>query len=178
LLTKLNFKPSTRKPYLYHGTFQGKEVLFLQKMDNFAVAAKDINTAIAVIKEIDKYIMIDTKDLGQLDWYNRVDNIHSHNSTYEISYCDVLHQWRTVELQKVINTISGHFFCSIPIFTHPSLLRELKILVKCDKSDKIRIKTGTPSPNVEAMRKLDKLTELIKLERQERIQLISILKEV
>jgi dUTP pyrophosphatase len=73
LRTKLGFKPTTHKPCLYHGTYKGKEVLFLRQVDDFAVAAKTADIAMDIIKEIDKYMMIDIKDLGQLDRYNGVD---------------------------------------------------------------------------------------------------------
>ena len=75
LRQKLHFKPTTHEPCLYKGMFQGKEVLFLRQVDDFAVGAENEKIAIAVINEIDKYMKIDIKDLGQLERYNGVDII-------------------------------------------------------------------------------------------------------
>jgi hypothetical protein len=60
---------------LYYGQFKGKDVLFVWQVDNFAVASASESTAIDVIKEIDKYMLIEMKDLGQLERYNGVDII-------------------------------------------------------------------------------------------------------
>ena len=77
LKEKLNLKSTMHEPCLYHGTFDGKEVLFLCQVDDFAVACKSEQTAIAVIHEIDKYMSIQIKDLGQLERYNGVDIVQS-----------------------------------------------------------------------------------------------------
>ena len=77
LQTKLNLKPTTHEPCLYHGTFNDQEVLFLRQVDDFAVASANESTAMSVIKEIDKYMSIDIKDLGQLERYNGVDIIQT-----------------------------------------------------------------------------------------------------
>jgi hypothetical protein len=44
---------------------------------DFAVASASETTAIDVIKEIDKYMSIEIKDLGQLERYNGVDIIQT-----------------------------------------------------------------------------------------------------
>jgi hypothetical protein len=75
ILWRLKFKPTMHEPCLYQGMFDGKEVLFLRQVDDFAVGAQNESTSIAVINEIDKYMKIDIKDLGQLDRYNGVDII-------------------------------------------------------------------------------------------------------
>jgi hypothetical protein len=62
---------------LYRGTFQGQEVLFLRQVDDFAVATKSEATACAIINEIDKYMTIEIKDLGQLNRFNGVDVIQT-----------------------------------------------------------------------------------------------------
>jgi dUTP pyrophosphatase len=88
LQKKLNFKPTTHEPCLYHGTFQNKEVLFLRQVDDFAVATETAELATSIIEEIDRYMKIDIKDLGQLERYNGVDiiqskyNIKLNNPTY------------------------------------------------------------------------------------------------
>jgi hypothetical protein len=98
LCTKLNFKPTTHEPCLYQGEYKGKEVLFLRQVDDFAVAAKTSETATAIINEIDKYMMIEIKDLGQLERYNGVDIVQGrhyiklNNPTYIQKIIDE-HKW-------------------------------------------------------------------------------------
>jgi hypothetical protein len=98
LCTKLNFKPTTHEPCLYQGEYKGKEVLFLRQVDDFAVAAKTSETATAIINEIDKYMMIEIKDLGQLERYNGVDIVQGrhyiklNNPTYIQKIIDK-HKW-------------------------------------------------------------------------------------
>jgi hypothetical protein len=77
LKEKLHLSATTHEPCLYHGTFNGKEILFLHQVDDFAVATRSEQTAIAMINEVDKFMSIKIKDLGQLEWYNGVDIIQS-----------------------------------------------------------------------------------------------------
>ena len=72
-------------------------------------------------------------------------------------------------LKEVICANPGHCFGSIPLFTHPTLLTNLKPLVTTKPSDRIRMATGIP-PHVEAMTKINELAELIREEREERRQ--------
>jgi deoxyuridine 5'-triphosphate nucleotidohydrolase len=107
LKTKLNFKPTTHEPCLYHGIFQGKEILFLRQVDDFAVAAETAEIATKIIKEIDNYMKIDIKDLGQLERYNGVDIIQSkysiklNNPTYLRKIIQE-HQWM-IDETKISN---------------------------------------------------------------------------
>ena len=73
LTEKFSLKPTTHESCLYTGTYNNEEILFLRQVDDFAVAAKNENTAIEMIQEIDKYMTIDIKDLGRLTRYNGVD---------------------------------------------------------------------------------------------------------
>jgi dUTP pyrophosphatase len=73
LITKLHLQPTKHEPCLYYGTFQGKEILFLRQVDDFAVACTDENICKAVITTIDKFMKIKIKDLGLLSRYNGVD---------------------------------------------------------------------------------------------------------
>ena len=71
-------------------------------------------------------------------------------------------------LLAVVREHNGaHPFASIPILNRPVLLNRLKGLVTLEESDRIRMPTGIP-PHVEAVRKLNDLVDLIKLEREER----------
>ena len=73
LTKKLKFRPTSHEPCLYHGTFKGKEVLFLRQVDDFAVACKEESVTKEVIAAINKEMTIEVKDLGRLDRYNGVD---------------------------------------------------------------------------------------------------------
>jgi dUTP pyrophosphatase len=64
LQQKLKLKPTTHEPCLYHGTYKGQEVLFLRQVDDFAVATTKESIATEIINEIDKYMCIKIKDLG------------------------------------------------------------------------------------------------------------------
>jgi deoxyuridine 5'-triphosphate nucleotidohydrolase len=77
LKEKLHLKATSHEPCLYYGKFKGKDILFLRQVDDFAVASASETTAIDVIKEIDKYMSIEIKDLGQLERYNGVDIIQT-----------------------------------------------------------------------------------------------------
>jgi hypothetical protein len=77
LQQKLKFRPTTHEPCLYHGTYKGHEVLFLRQVDDFAVATTKETIATEIINEIDKYMKIKIKDLGQLTRYNGVDIIQA-----------------------------------------------------------------------------------------------------
>ena len=71
----------------------------------------------------------------------------------------------------------AHPFAMIPILNRPALLARLKGLVTTEASERIRIATGIP-PHVEAVRKLDELVELFKLEREERKNTFNDIKNV
>jgi hypothetical protein len=63
-------------------------------VDDFAVGTTDEKTATAVINEIDKYMKIDIKDLGQLERYNGVDIIQG---------CDYIKLNNPTYLRKIID---------------------------------------------------------------------------
>ena len=106
LQQKLKLQPTTHEPCLYHGTYKGEEVLFMRQVDDFAVAAKQRSTAQAIIQEIDRYMQIDIKDLGQLHRYNGVDVIQTkdyikiNNPTY-IKKIIQEHEWMLSESTPV-----------------------------------------------------------------------------
>ena len=71
-------------------------------------------------------------------------------------------------LLKAVDADPIHCFASIPIFTNFSLLCELKKLLTSEPSDRIMMATGIP-PHVEAMSKIEDLTNLIRQERDDRL---------
>ena len=108
LTEKLHFVPTTHEPCLYRGEFHGKEVFFLRQVDDFAVACVDEDTAVEVIKAIDKEMTIDIKDLGRLQRYNGVD-ISQGQDFIKISnetYLDKIfegHPWMVTENNYISN---------------------------------------------------------------------------
>ena len=69
---KIQLVPTTHEQCLYHGTFQGKKVLFLRQVDDFSVASEDEETCIKVIEEISKYLKAPLKMLGLVDQFNGI----------------------------------------------------------------------------------------------------------
>ena len=124
LTTKLHFKPTSHEPCLYHGSFNGKEILFLRQVDDFAVAAHEETTAIAVIKAINEEMTIEVKDLGRLDRYNGVDVTQSKhfvklsNATYIHKIREGHHSW--LQHQKPLSAKP------IPMHSDTSYIRQLE----------------------------------------------------
>lgn len=79
LVNKLQLKATTHEPCLYHGKFEGQEILFLRQVDDFAVAAPTDAIAKKVIAKIGTFMTIKIKDLGILTRYNGVDIKQSRN---------------------------------------------------------------------------------------------------
>ena len=73
LVDKIRLNPTTHEPCLYHGYYNGEEVLFIRQVDDFAVASKNEATCMAIIEAINKEMTIDIKDLGHLAWTLRKD---------------------------------------------------------------------------------------------------------
>lgn len=63
----------THEPCLYHCFHNGKEVLFLCQVDDFAVGYQDDEVCKDIINMIDKEMTIDIKDLGIITRFNGLD---------------------------------------------------------------------------------------------------------
>ena len=61
------------EPCLYSGTFEGKEILFLRQVGDFAVACKCTDTANRLVDKISEKLSAPMKKLGIIDRYNGVD---------------------------------------------------------------------------------------------------------
>ena len=66
LREKFHLVPTTHEPCLYKGTYNGKEILFLRQVDDFAVGSACDKTNVQLIEEINKHMSIEIKDLGTL----------------------------------------------------------------------------------------------------------------
>jgi len=91
---KLHFKPTTHEQCLYTGVVDGQEVLFLRQVDDFSVAAKNIDTCNKVINEISKYLKAPLKNLGIVKRFNGVE-------IEQTQYFVKLHN--AMYIQKILN---------------------------------------------------------------------------
>lgn len=88
LVNELNLQPTKHEPCLYHGTFKGKEILFLRQVDDFAIACESETIAKELLAAINTKMSVNIKYLGLVDRFNGVDidqkreYIKIHNKTY------------------------------------------------------------------------------------------------
>jgi hypothetical protein len=72
ILCEIGLTPTVHEPCLYSGTFNSKRVLFMQQVDDFAIAAPDLYTSDMLMDLIDNKLSIPIKRQGYLDMYNGV----------------------------------------------------------------------------------------------------------
>jgi hypothetical protein len=77
ILRKIGPFPTTHKPYLYSGIINGQRVLFLQQVDDFAIACSDESTANRLLDMLDDELTIQLKWMGLLDLYNGLNVIQT-----------------------------------------------------------------------------------------------------
>jgi hypothetical protein len=73
ILDDLGFKSTTHEKCIYQKTIQGKKVLFLRQVDDFAVACVDDAITREVIKQVGARLTVPLHDLGLLTKFNGVD---------------------------------------------------------------------------------------------------------
>ncbi len=73
ILRELGLKPATHEPCIYTGQIEGKRVIFLRQVDDFAVAATQQTTAETLIQLINSKMRINIKALGVVNRFNGVD---------------------------------------------------------------------------------------------------------
>ena len=73
ILRELGVTPTIHEPCLYWGVINGKRIIFMRQVDNFAIAASDAHTAGLLLDMIDDKLSIPIKRQGHLDMYNGVD---------------------------------------------------------------------------------------------------------
>ena len=76
---KVNLQPCTHEPCLYSGFVDGKKVLFLRQVDDFAVACEDINISNKVIDLISAQLSAPMHKLGLISRYNGIDVTQTHD---------------------------------------------------------------------------------------------------
>ena len=73
ILRELGLTPTVHEPCLYSGTVDGKRVIFMRQVDDFAIAAPDERTSDILLDMIDDKLSIPLKRQGLLDMYNGMD---------------------------------------------------------------------------------------------------------
>ncbi len=73
ILRDIGLIPTVNEPCLYTGTFNNNRVIFMQQVDDFAIAAPDAITTDIPMDMLDNKLSIPIKRLGHLDMYNGVD---------------------------------------------------------------------------------------------------------
>ncbi len=77
ILRELGLTPTVHEPCLYNGVINGSCVLFLQQVDDFAIATLDPKTADVLLDMLDNCLTIPIKRQGYLDMYNGIDIIQT-----------------------------------------------------------------------------------------------------
>jgi hypothetical protein len=73
ILREIGLTPTIHEPCLYSGTINGKHVLFMRQVDDFAIASPDEQTSDILMDLIDDKLKIPIKRQGYLDMYNGID---------------------------------------------------------------------------------------------------------
>ena len=72
ILRSIGLVPTIHEPCLYSGLIDGKRVLLLRQVDDFATAALEQSTCDKVMDLIDGHLKIPLKRLGLINMYNGV----------------------------------------------------------------------------------------------------------
>jgi hypothetical protein len=72
ILKDIGLHPTTHEPCLYQGTINGKLVLFLRQVDDFAIATHDEDTANYIIAAISKHLQLPIHNLGIITRFNGI----------------------------------------------------------------------------------------------------------
>ena len=94
ILKQLGLKATTQAPCVYTGQIEGQGVLFLRQVDDFAIAAQDITTAMTLIDRINAKMRIQIKTMGIIDRFNGLD-IHQTRNYIKLTCEKYLHKAMT-----------------------------------------------------------------------------------
>jgi hypothetical protein len=73
ILQDIRLIPTVHEPCRYTNTFNNNRVIFMQQVNDFAIAAPDAITADILMDMLDDKLSIPIKRQGHLDMYNGVD---------------------------------------------------------------------------------------------------------
>ena len=79
ILCEFGLTPTTHKPSLYSGVIDGKRVVFMRQVDNFAIAAPNQRTADILLNMLDKKLTIPIKRQGLLGMFNGINVVQTKN---------------------------------------------------------------------------------------------------
>ena len=66
----MKFERTTHESCLYRGTYKQHRVLFMRKVDDFAIASDNLDICQEIISQLDNAMTIKIKDLGLITKYN------------------------------------------------------------------------------------------------------------
>jgi hypothetical protein len=93
ILWELRLTPTIHEPCLYSGTIDGKRVLFMQQVDDFAIGTPDQRTADILLDMLDDKLTMPIKQQGLLDMFNGINVVQTKNyikidcHTYVNKFC-------------------------------------------------------------------------------------------
>ncbi len=73
ILQEPGLTPRIHEPCLYSGIIDGKRIIFMQQVDDFAIAALDAHTADVLLNMLEDKLSIPLKRLDHFDMYNGID---------------------------------------------------------------------------------------------------------
>ncbi len=105
ILQELGLTPTIHEPCLYLRVIDGKRIIFMRQVDNFAIAAPDAHTANLLLDMLDDKLSIPLKRQGHLDMYNVVDMLQT---------CHYLSCTRFIDKisEKYLSTWMKHMYAS------------------------------------------------------------------
>ena len=77
ILRELGLTPTIHEPCLYLGIINGKRLILMRQVDDFAIAAPDSHTADLLLNVLDDKLSIPIKRQGLLDLYNGINVLQS-----------------------------------------------------------------------------------------------------
>jgi hypothetical protein len=136
ILREIGLTPTVHEPCLYSGTINGQRVLFMQQVDDFAIAAPDAKPANILLDMINDKLTIPVKHQGYLDVYNGI-NVHQTRHYIKIS------------VRLFINKVFKKHLATWMKSAYPSTARSTPLPSNPIFQKKFNSSTGDPDKNVQ-----------------------------
>jgi hypothetical protein len=136
ILREIGLTPTVHKPCLYSGTINGQYVLFMQQVDDFAIAALDAKPANILLEMIDNKLTIPLKRQGYFDLYNSID-VHQTRHYIKIS------------VRSFIDKVFEKHLATWMKSAYPSPARSTPLSFNPIFQKKFNSSTGNPDKNVQ-----------------------------
>jgi deoxyuridine 5'-triphosphate nucleotidohydrolase len=123
ILRNVGFRPTRHEPCLYRTTIDGKMVLFLRQVDDFAIAAPNGSMVDDILKQINDKLRMPMKNLGIITRFNGVDI--EQTKSYIKLHCA---KYLTTMLNKHgwVTTAASQSVSPTPFHTDRNTLRNLQ----------------------------------------------------